>query len=293
MSSAQFEVSEVIPATPDRVYATWLSSDGHSAMTGGKAEVNAVVGQPFTAWDGYIEGKNVALEPNRRIVQTWRTTEFPSASPDSKVEVLLEPVGAGTRVTIRHSDLPEDQGPDYESGWLVHYFSPMKSYFANAEAVEVEDTDISETRTTSEWLEDSALPVAPPLVKRAAKAVVKQAKAAVKQAKAAVKNGAKGVTRRAASAMNKAAGAAKTVASVSRAGSSLRKGAAAKKGAAKKSAAKKTASSKAKGVKAGARKQAAAGNARRAAADAKKKTAMKVSGRAGSRARGKTKGARK
>jgi activator of HSP90 ATPase len=124
----EFEMSEVVLAPPAEVYAAWLDSAGHSRMTGSPAEVSAVVGGPFTAWGGYISGKNLALEPDRRIVQTWRTTEFQESDPDSRLEVLLEAVERGTRITLSHSNLPED-GEQYIQGWQDFYFTPMKAYF--------------------------------------------------------------------------------------------------------------------------------------------------------------------
>ena len=71
-----FQVSAEIPATPAQIYRTWLDSDGHTAMTGSPAVASAEVGGSFSAWGGYISGSNVALEPDSKIVQLWRTTEF-------------------------------------------------------------------------------------------------------------------------------------------------------------------------------------------------------------------------
>src|SRR5512147_2671749 len=84
-----FKVSAVIPAKPSEIYKAWLSSKGHSAMTGSAAKVTGKVGGKFTAWDGYIFGRTLELEPDRRIVQAWRTSEFPDDAPDSRLEVLL------------------------------------------------------------------------------------------------------------------------------------------------------------------------------------------------------------
>jgi activator of HSP90 ATPase len=83
----------------------------------------------FTAWDGYIQGTTIEMEPNRRIVQRWRTTDFPSNSPDSVVEVVLEEVENGTKVVLIHTEIPEGQGEDYKKGWKEFYFNPMKDYF--------------------------------------------------------------------------------------------------------------------------------------------------------------------
>lgn len=39
-----FTLSDIIPATPADIYAAWLSSAGHSAMTGSPARVDGNVG---------------------------------------------------------------------------------------------------------------------------------------------------------------------------------------------------------------------------------------------------------
>jgi uncharacterized protein YndB with AHSA1/START domain len=132
--SESFEISTVLPAPPARVYAAWLSSDEHAAMTGASdgsgAEIDPRVGGAHSAWDGYITGTTLELEPNRRIVQAWRTVEFPADSPDSRLEIVLDAVDGGTRLTLKHSAIPDGQGVSYESGWVENYFEPMREYFS-------------------------------------------------------------------------------------------------------------------------------------------------------------------
>ncbi len=125
-----FEVSDVIPATPDAIYAAWMSSEGHAAMTGADATVDPGVGTDFTAWDGYITGRTLTLEPGHRIVQSWRTDEFSDTDADSQIEVLLEPVTVGTRITIHHTQVPDGQLGYEQGGWQESYFDPMKAHFS-------------------------------------------------------------------------------------------------------------------------------------------------------------------
>ena len=73
-------------------------------------------------------GTNLDLKPNSRIVQSWRTTEFSDEEPDSRLEILLEATDDGTRLTLRHTDLP-DHGSQYKQGWIEAYFEPMLRYF--------------------------------------------------------------------------------------------------------------------------------------------------------------------
>lgn len=126
--TVEFEVSELIPATPDQLYAAWLDSGEHTEMTGSPARVSSKVGGKFDAWDGYIHGTNLELEPSSRILQLWRTSEFEDSDRDSLLEIRFEPEESGTTIKIRHSRLPE-HGMQYQQGWRDSYFSPMKAYF--------------------------------------------------------------------------------------------------------------------------------------------------------------------
>ena len=125
-------LTAVLPAAPERVYRSWLDSAEHTAMTGGTAVIDPRVGGAHSAWDGYITGTTLGLEPGRRIVQAWRTANFPKKSADSRLEVLLEPDGDGTRLTIVHTSIPKGQGKRYKSGWPDNYFDPMRAYFSAA-----------------------------------------------------------------------------------------------------------------------------------------------------------------
>lgn len=125
-------VSTTLPVTPKRLYTAWLNAKEHSAFTGGgKATCSPRIGGKFTAWDGYISGTNQALEPYKRILQAWRTTEFPHEAPDSSLEVLLEEVRGSTKITVVHTNIPDGQGESYKQGWLDYYFEPMKEYFTS------------------------------------------------------------------------------------------------------------------------------------------------------------------
>lgn len=125
-----FRLSTVIPATPRQIFNAWLSSEGHSLMTGSPAEVQPEVGGAFEAWDGYIRGRTLELKPYRRILQSWRTSEFPEDSPDSRVEVLLNGTADGTKLTLIHTNIPDGQSEGYKQGWEDHYFTPMRAFFS-------------------------------------------------------------------------------------------------------------------------------------------------------------------
>jgi len=125
----QFTVTHTFKASPVQLYAAWLDSKQHAAMTGAEADVSNKVGEEFSAWDGYITGRNLELEPNKRIKQAWRTSEFAEDQPDSIIEITFKELAADkTELTLTHSELP-DSDTQYIDGWGDSYFTPMKEYF--------------------------------------------------------------------------------------------------------------------------------------------------------------------
>jgi uncharacterized protein YndB with AHSA1/START domain len=129
--SDSFQLEMIVGAEPQRVFSAWLDSKEHAAFTGGgEALVEPWAGGRFIAWDGYIHGILLGVDEGKRIVQTWRTSEFPPESRDSRVVVEFEPTRGGTRVLVRHTDVPPHHAKRYEKGWVEHYLKPLARYFA-------------------------------------------------------------------------------------------------------------------------------------------------------------------
>jgi len=125
----EFTLTTEFAATPEVIFASWLSSDGHTAMTGGIAHMSTEIGAAYDAWDGYISDKNIEFEQDRRIVQSWRSSHFAAEDQDSRIEIMLEPSSEGTLFTLQHHNVPDGQTSYEEYGWNAHYFEPMKKRF--------------------------------------------------------------------------------------------------------------------------------------------------------------------
>ena len=121
-------LKEQFSIAPDTLYKAWLTSEEHTAMTGGEAICTNNLGDTFSAWDGYISGTNLALNPNKEIKQAWRTTEFGDNDPDSELIIQFEKNEEVCLLTLIHNNIPDGQS-DYEKGWIEHYFKPMHAYF--------------------------------------------------------------------------------------------------------------------------------------------------------------------
>jgi activator of HSP90 ATPase len=119
----------IISATPMEVYEAYIDEEKQTEFTGSKATSDSRVGGEFTAWDGYITGKYLELEPGKKIVQEWTSTDFPDGTPPSRFEISLKEAKGGTELTMIHSGVPEDAAEDIGQGWKDYYWEPMKKYF--------------------------------------------------------------------------------------------------------------------------------------------------------------------
>jgi activator of HSP90 ATPase len=127
----EFTISIVLPVTAERLYKAWLDSKEHTAFTIQPANIDPELEGSFSVWDGYIVGENLELQPFSRILQSWRTSDFPEDAEDSMLELSFIETNEGTELMIHHYNLPEGHGPGYEEGWHDYYFVPMEDYFSN------------------------------------------------------------------------------------------------------------------------------------------------------------------
>ncbi len=122
-------ISQVFNVAPEKLYQAWLDSDTHSKMTGGSAECSLEVGAEYSAWDGYIWGKNLELIENQKIVQSWRSAEFSDEDKDSILTVEIKALSDGKcELHLSHTNIPAGQ-TQYENGWVDNYIEPMMDYF--------------------------------------------------------------------------------------------------------------------------------------------------------------------
>lgn len=122
----------LLGAPPHAVFEALLDSKRHSAFTGDKAALSRKVGGSFTAFGGYIRGKNLRIEKDKILVQSWRTPEFKDTDPDSKVTFQFSKKGEGTRLLFVHSNVPDRLAEDFRQGWIDNYWAPLKTYLESA-----------------------------------------------------------------------------------------------------------------------------------------------------------------
>jgi activator of HSP90 ATPase len=112
-------------ATPHEIYEMLMDSGKHARFTGDKATISRTVGGRFSVYDGGLTGVNLELVPDRRIVQSWRSSDWPEGH-FSRVTFALAEVAGGTRLAFRQSGVPEDEYDDISQGWRDYYWEPMR-----------------------------------------------------------------------------------------------------------------------------------------------------------------------
>jgi activator of HSP90 ATPase len=112
---------------PARIYEALLDAKQFSAFTKDTAEIQPQPGGPFKLFGGKIEGRNIELLPNQRIVQAWRPAYWP-AGVYSIVKFELVARDSGTRIVLDHAGFAEDKWQGLNEGWPIRYWDPLHKY---------------------------------------------------------------------------------------------------------------------------------------------------------------------
>lgn len=115
-------------ALPEEVYEALMNSKKHATFTEAKAAISTKIGGKFTAYDGYITGKNLALKPGKQIVQSWRGSDWPEDAL-SVAKFTLKKSKGGTLLLFVQTDVPADFYSDINQGWKDYYWKPLKKTF--------------------------------------------------------------------------------------------------------------------------------------------------------------------
>ena len=116
-----------IPASPEDVYTALTNPITIQLWTGEPAVMSTEPGSEFSLWDGSIEGRNIAFEPGKKLVQQWYFGDQPE---ESIVTILLHAKGTGTSVELLHTNIPDEDYDDFAEGWNISYFGALREFYA-------------------------------------------------------------------------------------------------------------------------------------------------------------------
>ena len=114
-------------ASPRAVYEALMDSRKHAAFTGNPARIDRKPGGRFTAYGNYLQGVTVELVPDKKIVQLWRSRNWPPYHY-STLTFALAPVRGGTRLRFTQQGVPNSDYRAKRSGWVTAYWEKLKRY---------------------------------------------------------------------------------------------------------------------------------------------------------------------
>jgi activator of HSP90 ATPase len=120
--------SVTFKASPEELFAMFSDSKKHSAATGGKASVSTKPGAKWSAFDGMISGKNLAIVPRQMVVQAWRASHWHETDLDSILILNFSKTAGGARVDLVHAGVPQHDYKGVTKGWPQYYWEPWKTY---------------------------------------------------------------------------------------------------------------------------------------------------------------------
>lgn len=117
----------VINAEPGAVYEVLTNSARFAEMTGGRAAtISDEEGGAVSLFGGAISARNVELVPGKRLVQVWRSNDWPEGV-FSVVTFSLRADGGKTKLTFDQAGHPDGSAEMLEGGWHQMYWEPMKA----------------------------------------------------------------------------------------------------------------------------------------------------------------------
>jgi activator of HSP90 ATPase len=125
MKTKTIRQSVVFTAGPREVYESLMDTKKHALFTGAGAKISRKIGGRIMAYDGYIDGINLELIPDKKIVQSWRGSDWPEGHY-SRATFSLRKTKGGTQLLFTQSGVPEDQYAAISQGWREHYWKKMK-----------------------------------------------------------------------------------------------------------------------------------------------------------------------
>jgi activator of HSP90 ATPase len=126
--------SVAFKASPEELFAIFTESKKHSAATGGKASVSAKPGAKWSAFDGMLSGRNLAIVPGKMVVQAWRGSHWNETDLDSILILNFSRTPEGARVDMVHAGVPQHDYKGVTEGWPHYYWEPWKAYLKKPSA---------------------------------------------------------------------------------------------------------------------------------------------------------------
>jgi activator of HSP90 ATPase len=95
-------------------------------------EMSREPGGAFSAFGGYVSGRQLELVAGQRIVQAWRAGSWDSGQYSiARFELSAE--GSRTKLVFDHTGFPQGQADHLLAGWKGNYWEPLEKFLAQSQ----------------------------------------------------------------------------------------------------------------------------------------------------------------
>lgn len=129
MNTVTINQTWTFDAPAKNVYNLLTDAELLETITGSAAEFENYVDGEFSLFEGYCEGFNLEMEPNKKLVQEWNFAE--DGWPEDHYSIcsfLFEEKDGKTEMVFTQTDVPEEVKEALEQGWNEYFWEPMTDY---------------------------------------------------------------------------------------------------------------------------------------------------------------------
>jgi activator of HSP90 ATPase len=113
---------------PERVYELLTNGAKFGDVTGKPGKGGGSEGAVFSLFGDWLEGRQIELVPNERVVQAWRFRDW-DPGVYSIVRFTLTREASGTKLAVDHDAYPAAFHEHLSTNWRPFYFDPLAKHF--------------------------------------------------------------------------------------------------------------------------------------------------------------------
>ncbi|MGZ6519411.1 MAG: SRPBCC domain-containing protein [Bacteroidia bacterium] len=127
--SKTIHLEATIPASPERIYELLINGAKFGNVTGKPGKGAGSEGAYLSLFDGWIQGRQIELIPNKSVIQAWRFKDW-DPGIFSIVRFTLIPEGNNTKLVVDQHLHPVAAHEQVLANWQPFYFDPFIKHFA-------------------------------------------------------------------------------------------------------------------------------------------------------------------
>jgi uncharacterized protein YndB with AHSA1/START domain len=121
-----------VNASPSEVFDALTDPRKIRKWSGQSGKVEAKIGGKLEMFDGWVKGKVLSYHRGKTISYTWHASDWDDEVKASIVTFSLTPSKTGTKISLKHSGLPDEKSrKEHAGGWTEFVFDPLKEFFGS------------------------------------------------------------------------------------------------------------------------------------------------------------------